>query len=260
MRRHAFTLIEVLVVVAIIALLISVLLPSLNHARETSKRTVCLHNTKMLGLSWQVYQVDNKGAFIGAQASPSLSTDPYYSTYPPGWVRDIGTLPAQQPVAVQNKALQDGALYKYARFLDIYHCPAIQKNEVRTYSENWGICGQRGSWNGRAAWRIDQLKQPGARMVFLDDFPEDWDAVWTITPWSFQFWNPLQARHSKGTCLGLADGHSEYWRWTDPDTLKFIAMSWADAENYSPPVMPNNRDIKRLQLASWGKLDNSGKP
>lgn len=260
MRCRAFTLIEILVVVAIIALLIAILLPSLAGAKEASRRTICLHNTKMLGQCWQIYHTENKGALVGGQASPYPSTDPYYSVNPPGWVRYIGTLPAQQPVAVQQAALRDGALFKYARFLEIYHCPAVAKGEIRTYSLNWGVCGQPGSWYGRAAWRIDQLKQPGARMVFIDDFPEDWDAVWTITPWSFQFWNPIPARHSRGTTLGFGDGHSELWRWTDPDTIKFVAMSWADAENYSPPVMPHNRDIKRLQLASWGKLDNSGVP
>jgi len=49
--------------------------------------------------------------------------------------------------------------------------------------------------------------------------------------------------------------HSEHWKWTDPDTLKFVAMSWDAAENWNAPVMPNNRDIKAasrwLRGASW---------
>ncbi len=47
--KHGFTLIEVLVVVAIIALLISILLPSLANAREQSRRVKCLANMKSIG-------------------------------------------------------------------------------------------------------------------------------------------------------------------------------------------------------------------
>src|SRR5262245_61865249 len=56
--RVGFTLIELLVVVAIIALLISILLPSLNRAREHARMRVCQTNMRQIALGWVQYSVE----------------------------------------------------------------------------------------------------------------------------------------------------------------------------------------------------------
>jgi prepilin-type N-terminal cleavage/methylation domain-containing protein len=269
LRRGAFTLIEILVVVAIIALLVAILLPSLSQAREMSRRTICLHNTKMLGECWQIYQIENKGAFIGGVAvmdgagRAMEEVDPtYLRTNPPSWVWGNTTSPQTQSVASQLRSLQKGAMFKYARHPDIYHCPSTQKNEIRTYSANWGISGFKPGtaaywWNGREAWRIEQLKILSGRMVFIDDYPDDWDAVWTVTPYKLQFWNNIAARHNMGNTMGFGDGHSEYWHWMEQETITYARQPWGTP---APAPNPLNKDLRRLQIASWGKIDNSGVP
>lgn len=59
--RAAFTLIEVLVVVAIIALLISILVPSLRKARDQARRAACTNNMHQQLLAMRSYAVDNNG-------------------------------------------------------------------------------------------------------------------------------------------------------------------------------------------------------
>lgn len=62
-KPNGFTLIELLVVVAIIALLISILLPGLNKARSTAMRTTCASNAKQIFTALYQYAGDNKGMF-----------------------------------------------------------------------------------------------------------------------------------------------------------------------------------------------------
>src|SRR3954453_20354257 len=56
---HAFTLVELLVVIGIIAVLISILLPSLAKAQEGSRRVTCLSNLRQVHQSFMLYALDH---------------------------------------------------------------------------------------------------------------------------------------------------------------------------------------------------------
>ncbi len=82
--RYGFTLVELLVVIGIIALLISILLPSLNRARQSAASTVNLSNLRQLGTGLEFYRNENDGLF---PLHSSLKSDTVNATPPTPRVR-----------------------------------------------------------------------------------------------------------------------------------------------------------------------------
>jgi prepilin-type N-terminal cleavage/methylation domain-containing protein len=109
--RRGFTLIEILVVVAIVAMLISILLPSLSLAREHGRRAVCLSNLHQSGIGFSLYSADFK------QYLPAREVFAYF-------IKQVvdATPPATGRVRVP---INYGALYgKYVgKDLHIFFCP-----------------------------------------------------------------------------------------------------------------------------------------
>lgn len=105
--RLAFTLVELLVVIAIIGLLISLLLPAVQAARESSRRTSCFNNLKQVGIAMQSYH-DALGRFPPSYVvSPVSNTlmgppDPSTGDTGPGW----GFLAALLPYEEQSPLSQ----------------------------------------------------------------------------------------------------------------------------------------------------------
>jgi prepilin-type N-terminal cleavage/methylation domain-containing protein/prepilin-type processing-associated H-X9-DG protein len=81
MKIKSFSLIELLVVVAIIGILASILLPSLGKSREKARIAICLNNMKQLGLANAMYLDDNDGFYPIAGAATGFGWDDLLSRY-----------------------------------------------------------------------------------------------------------------------------------------------------------------------------------
>src|ERR1051325_9044508 len=60
-RARAFTLVELLVVIALIGILAALLLPTVNRSKASAMKTVCLNNLKQINLGLRMYADDNNG-------------------------------------------------------------------------------------------------------------------------------------------------------------------------------------------------------
>jgi len=235
---RAFTLIELLVVIAIIALLLSVLLAALKQAKEAGRRAVCLSHIRQLSMAWRQYADDNNDNICAANIG--------HSDY--GWVN---TMAVSDPIDVQIQAIENGVLFPYCQTIKIYRCPTVARTELRSYSIVSSMNTNPGSsWKGKVLTKMSQVANSSGRVVFICEG--------RITNYAFSIYyteNRWRDRppihHSKGSTFSFVDGHSDYWKWRDQDTIDF-AMAVAGIS----AVQPDNQDLFRLRRAVWGSLKN----
>jgi prepilin-type N-terminal cleavage/methylation domain-containing protein/prepilin-type processing-associated H-X9-DG protein len=187
-RGSGFTLIELLVVVSIIALLISILLPSLSAARQQARGTVCMSNLKRLGVSTALYLTENSQRFFPVRLkSATPEGEPYVNDFGRSkprwqWFLSTGTGPVINPTAFEPPFGDGPANGTTIMDNDYFLCPSLRGPYVRdvrngAYGYNYQYLGNTlvaggsdGSATGWANYPVGeiQIKSPAATVLFGD--------------------------------------------------------------------------------------------
>lgn len=208
--RPGFTLVELLVVLAIIAVVASLLLPALARAREAAHATRCTSNLRQLGLATQLYWDDYARTFSERTVRTNGGWRYWF-----GWLKDG---------AEGQRAFDagQGALWPYLRGRGVEKCPSLQRSSSRFKTKATGaahgyaynlLLGPRGQLPRPAhAW-----ERPAELAVFADggqvnDFQAPASAENPLLE-EFYFFdtNTLGAtvhfRHRGAAMAWFADGH-----------------------------------------------------
>src|SRR5262245_28101473 len=159
-RARAFTLVELLVVIGIIAVLIAILLPTLGRAREQAKNVTCQSNLRQWSNAALVYANDNSGWLPrrGQGAQPTVQIDrpsDWFNALPP-----IMRMPAYSELVAAKRIPRPGDS-------TIWMCPS-SLDRVTPYYFSYAMNMRLGVWNVPLPDRINRIG-PWSTVVFMSE-------------------------------------------------------------------------------------------
>lgn len=258
---RAFGIVGIVVPVVVCFLLIGLLYPALNRAREMGRRTVCLGNLKQLSLAWVMYADENDGALVNGEAGnwnrliPNPSPPPTDICGEPPWVSDISLQNGNPTIdkRSQEQKIKDGALWEYLKNPRVYHCPAGKANHSVTYQIVDSMNGfQQPDTVADRVWANNRgdLSRKQNKLVFIDigkvrssSYHVSYrDAKWLDIP-------PVQ--HRDGATVSFADAHSVYIKWKGQGTVDAGQRRQPD---YTPVSAEDREDLRDMRIAVWGEI------
>lgn len=193
--HRAFTLIELLVVISIIAILISILLPSLSSAREAARKIECMTHVRALTMTNYTYAQDYKNYWVNYQISGGASWGTQFSTY-------LGS----GDLLISDKSWSQSWHY----------CPSQQTNangynttqnypDYLAYNQYFGW--HHGTHPADYTWvRVNQVVTPGKTTMFADGYARN--SYGQSNYYYRHFYFIQQDKHRGAANYSFADGHA----------------------------------------------------
>jgi prepilin-type N-terminal cleavage/methylation domain-containing protein/prepilin-type processing-associated H-X9-DG protein len=274
---HAFTLVELLVVVAIIAILSGLLLPVIATAKSKARAAICLGNHKQLLLAWQLYVGDNEEklpensfnfTFWLAQDSTIRNWAAGLLSWEDNWRDNTNT-------SLLVPGL-NGSLGPYSMDSAMYKCPSdksetsfdgVRRSRVRSVMMNQYLSDTEAIKMG---YNLPEWKPgfPSAEFYSTADFsrigPADIfvfidahedcvrDPSFLIRSHQTKVWTgDLPAtRHGRSGTISFADGHAQMKRWNLLTSKPVERIVWVDQQQ-TPPASSNGDPVWIYEHATY---------
>jgi prepilin-type processing-associated H-X9-DG protein/prepilin-type N-terminal cleavage/methylation domain-containing protein len=220
-----FTIVELLVVVAIIAILAALLLPALANGKAEAQKIACASNIKQLALAWQLYADEYDDVLVNNHGinETILRRENWANN-----MQDMLTSEGNTNVAL----LTSGKLAPYLSDVTaVFKCPSdrsIAQNgpRIRSVSMN-SLVGDPGELTNKfnpqmvQFFRAGDIPNPSGIYVFLDEHPDTINDGFFMNRWEDYLWGNLPGSYHNGAVnLSFADGHVESHRWALADTKR----------------------------------------
>lgn len=208
--RDAFTLIELLTVIAIIGILAGILIPVVGSVRNQARTVQCSGNLRQLGNTFQLYAQENKGYF----PAPTGSRNIYGGSWSTEFMKSIFSM---------NRSFSDNEN-------SIFLCPVARNTypngiATRTYAMNWTNIvyppnNQNDGWRIRT--QISQHSAPARSVLLIDS---KWNGSSTVGDGYDQFKvdtfdDRADWRHADSINALFVDGHVERFKKSDEARIK----------------------------------------
>ena len=248
----AFTLVELIVCIAIISVLASVLLPSLSAAKAKARSLLCTVNATQMTAAWTLYSYDNAGVMVPNKVGAM--------GYESSW------LPGNAQSSITDYSIEKGPLYDYAPDPRLYRCPEDRgKIEIdgraipravsyglSIYLNGAMMTTSTKKWLGYAAvTRVSQLQNPSATLTFIGEDPVgNAGTQFVYYPTGVNKWISFpEDHHGGGSNPAFADGHVERWSWEARKTGR-----WQSGMPLAVVDEADQRDLQRLQRTLPGRF------
>lgn len=249
---RAFTLLELLVVIAVIGVLASLLLPTLSKAKQKAKGIQCLSNMKQLTTAWMLYGGDYNDLLV------TNTVDANNHSWAAGWL-DLGDPSDTDNTNVATLMSPQGLLWPYSKSLPLYVCPSdrntidingVSYPLVRSVSMNQRMNGGEYQSAPLSLFnnpnRLSTIVNPGpsTAFVFIDERADSINDGFFVIDMvdvgpQARIGNTPADYHNGCSSVSFADGHVETHKWMDPRTQTRPYQPWL--------LVPNNPDIAWLQ-------------